>query len=342
MMKALRWYAKRDLRYEDIPEPKPGPGQLKVRVKLAGICGTDMKEFTSGPCMIDPGKVPIVPGHELAGTVAEVGAGVKDFKAGDRVTAVGYWYCGDCYFCNRDMNNLCVNAGFTGLSADGCFAEYVVIPSYAACKLPDSVSDEAGALVEPLAVAVHAVRQGNVRPGDRVGIVGDGTIGLSVLLAARAAGATEIYVVSKIKMRGKTALALGATAIIDADNDPAGQVRERTGGIGVDISFECVGVPETPQVALNLSRNAGTTVIMGVFNKPSTFDFMNVMFGQKHIVGSAIYVHEAATTVALLADKRIVADKLITSVVPLKDAVKGGFEKLATDIEHDIKILLKI
>jgi (R,R)-butanediol dehydrogenase/meso-butanediol dehydrogenase/diacetyl reductase len=341
-MKALRWYGKKDLRYEDVPEPQPGRGHIKIKVKLAGICGTDLKEYSSGPCMIDPSKVPIILGHEFAGVVSELGEGVKNFKVGDRVTALGYWYCGNCYYCNRDMNNLCVNAGFTGLSAEGSLAEYVVLPTYAVFKLPNSVSDEAGALVEPLAVAIHGVRQGKVRPGDRVAIVGDGTIGLCVLLAARAAGAAEVYMVSKTKMRGKVASSLGATAVIDADTDPVKFIKDRTEGLGVDISFECVGVPETPQLAVDLARNAGTTVIMGVFNKPSTFNFMNVMFGQKNIIGSAIYVHEADTTIALLADKRIVCDKLVTSTVPLKDAVKMGFEKLTTDLEHDIKILIKM
>jgi (R,R)-butanediol dehydrogenase/meso-butanediol dehydrogenase/diacetyl reductase len=341
-MKALRWYAKQDLRYEDMPEPVPGPGQVKVKVHLAGICGTDMKEYTSGPCMIDPSKVPIVPGHEFSGKIAGVGEGVTSLKVGDRVTALGYWYCGDCYFCNRDMNNLCINAGFTGLTAEGSLAEYVVLPAYAVFKLPDSVSDEAGALVEPLAVAIHGVRQGNVRPGDRVAIVGDGTIGLCVLLAARAAGASEVYTISKTKNRGKIAQSLGATAVIDANADPLAQIMNRTAGLGVDVSFECVGVPETPQLALDLSRFAGTTVIMGVFNKPSNFDFMKVMFGQKKITGSSIYVHEADTAIALLADKRIIADKLVTSIVPLKDAVKNAFEKLMVDMEHDIKILIKM
>lgn len=341
-MKALRWYAKKDLRYEDVPEPVPGFGQLKVKINLAGICGTDLKEYSSGPCMIDPSKVPIILGHEFAGKIAEIGEGVTDFKVGDRVTGLGYWYCGDCYYCKRSLNNLCSNASFTGLNAEGSLAEYVVLPSYAVFKLPDSISDEVGALVEPLAVAVHAVRQGNVHPGDKVAIVGDGTIGLSTLLAAKAAGATEIYIVSKIKFRGEIAASLGATAVIDTDNDPVKQIMKRTKGLGVDVSFECVGVPETPQLALNLTRKAGTTVIMGVFNKSSTFDFMNVMFEQKNIIGSAIYVNEAPAVIAFLADKRIVADKLITTIVPLKDAAKMGFEKLITDFEHDIKILVKI
>jgi len=342
-MKALRWYAKEDLRYEDVPEPSPGPRQVKVKVNLAGICGSDLKEYADGPGMIDPSKVPIIIGHEFAGRVAELGEGVTNFKVGERVTALGYLCCGECYYCKRGMYNICMTAGFTGLTTDGCMAEYVVVPSYAVYKLPDSVSDELGALVEPLSVSLHAVLRGNVRPGDTVAIVGSGTIGLGVLLNAIAAGATDIYMVDKIKSRGEFALAMGATAFINPDDgDPVKQVTDLTDGLGADISFECVGHPDTPQVAVGLARRGGTTVIVGVFDKPSSFHFMNMMFNQKTIVGSPIYVDEAKTVIALLADKRIDAGKLITNKVPLKDAVEMGFEKLITNKEDNIKILLQV
>jgi len=342
-MKALRWYGRKDLRYEDVPEPSPRRGQVKVEVNLAGICGTDLKEYADGPGMIAVEKVPLTLGHEFAGRVAEVGRGVRNFKVGERVTGVGYWYCGECYYCKRAMYNICLNAGFTGLTVDGCMAEYAVVPSYSVYKLPDSVSDELGALVEPLAVAIHAVRQGNVRPGDTVAIVGSGTIGLCVLLAARAAGAAEVYVVDKIKRRGEIALVMGATAFINPDDGaPVKQVANLTDGLGADISFECVGHPDTPQLALDLARRGGTTVIVGVFDKPSSVDFFSVMFNQKTIVGSPIYVDEAKTAIALLADKRIDPGRLITSKVPLKDAVEMGFEKLIDNKEENIKVLLQI
>jgi (R,R)-butanediol dehydrogenase/meso-butanediol dehydrogenase/diacetyl reductase len=342
-MKALRWYARKDLRYEDIPEPSPGPGQVKVKINLAGICGTDLKEYAAGPCMIAVDKAPLTVGHEFAGRVVEVGEGVTDFKVGERVTGEGYWVCGECYYCKRSMYNLCLNLGFTGLSVDGCMAEYLIAPNYSFYKLPDSVSDEAGTLVEPLAVAIHAVRQGNVRIGDTVGIVGDGTIGLCTLLAAKAAGASEVYVVAKHKGRGEQALAMGATAVINlSDGDPIQLIRNLTGGLGTDISFECVGHPDTPQLALDLARSGGTAVIMGVFDKPSSVDFFSVMFNEKTVVGSPIYIHEARTAIALLADKRIDPSRLITSKVPLKDAVEMGFEKLINNKEDNIKVLLQI
>jgi (R,R)-butanediol dehydrogenase/meso-butanediol dehydrogenase/diacetyl reductase len=342
-MKALRWYAKKDLRYEDVPEPSPGPGQLKVKVSLAGICGTDLKEYADGPNMIDPAKVPIILGHEFVGRITEVGEGVTNFKAGERVAAVGYWYCGECYFCKRGLYNICANGGFVGLTTEGCMAEYVIIPSYAAYQLPDSVSDELGALVEPLAVAFHAVSQGNVSPGDTVAIVGAGTIGLSVLLAAKAAGASEVYLVDKVKRRGELALAMGASAFINPeDEDPVQRVKDLTDGLGANVSFECVGIQVTAQMAQKLARNGSITVIVGAFEAPASMDLFDLMFNQKALVGSSIYVHEAETVIALLASKSIEPDRLITAKVPLKDAVKMGFEKLLTNKEDNIKILLQV
>jgi (R,R)-butanediol dehydrogenase/meso-butanediol dehydrogenase/diacetyl reductase len=340
-MKALRWYGRKDLRYEDVPEPSPGPGQLKAKINLVGICGTDLKEYKDGPCMIAVDKAPLTLGHEFAGAVVEVGEGVTDFKVGERVTGVGNWVCGECFFCKRSMYNICLNLGFAGLTVDGCMAEYFIAPSYSFYKLPGSVSDEAGALVEPLAVAIHAVRQGNVHPGDRVAIVGAGTIGLCTLLAARAAGASEVYVVAKHRAGREAALAMGATAIVESGDEPVKAIANLTDGLGVDVSFECVGRPETPQISVDLARRGGTTVIMGVFDKPSSIYFQSVMFNQKTIVGSPIYVDEAKTAISLMKDKRIDPSRLITSTAFLKDAVEMGFEKLVNNKEGDVKILLR-
>jgi (R,R)-butanediol dehydrogenase / meso-butanediol dehydrogenase / diacetyl reductase len=340
-MKALRWYGRKDLRYEDMPEPFPGPGQVKAKINLAGICGTDLKEYKDGPCMIAVDKAPLTLGHEFAGIVVEVGEGATDFKVGERVTGVGNWVCGECFFCKKSMYNICLNSGFAGITVDGCMAEYFIAPSYSFYKLPDSVSDEVGALVEPLAVAIHAVRQGNVRPGDRVAIVGAGTIGLCTLLAARAAGASEVYVVAKHRAGREMALAMRATAVINPSDEPAKTIANLTDGLGVDVSFECVGRPDTPQMSVDLARRGGTTVIMGVFDKPSLIYFQSVMFNQKTIVGSPIYVDEAKTAIALMTDKRIDPSRLITSTAFLKDAVEMGFEKLINNKEGDVKILLR-
>jgi (R,R)-butanediol dehydrogenase/meso-butanediol dehydrogenase/diacetyl reductase len=342
-MKALRWYARKDLRYVDVPEPSPGSGQLKIKVSLAGICGTDLKEYALGPVMIPKDKVPLTMGHEFVGRVAAVGKGVKGFRVGDRVSGVGYWYCGECYCCKRGRYNICVNQGFTGLLTDGCFTGFFVIPAYACYKLPDSVSDEAGVLVEPLAVGLHAVRQGKVRAGDIVAILGDGAIGLCVLMAAKVAGAGAIYMVAKHKGRGELACRLGATDVIYFDgSDPAKRLREITGGPGADVAFECVGNPETPQLTIDLTRRAGMVVLAGVFDKPGLVDFGSLTFTERTVVGSSIYIDEGRTAVDLLAEKRVDPTPLITSRVPLKDVVKLGFEALLTDKDANIKVLLEV
>ena len=238
-MKALRWYASKDVRYEDAPEPSLCPGMLKIKVTLAGICGTDLKEYTSGPILIPLGKAPLTMGHEFAGTVADVGKGVKGFKVGDRVSGVGYYYCGDCYVCKKGLYNLCVNQGFTGLLTDGCMAEYFLIPDYACYKLPDNVSDEQGSLVEPLAVALHAIGQARVKPGDTVAVLGDGAIGLCSVLAAKVAGASAVYLIAKHKGRGRLAARMGAAAVIyTSEGDPVKQLQAMTDGIGTNASIE--------------------------------------------------------------------------------------------------------
>ncbi len=342
-MKALRFYGTRDLRYEDVPEPSPGPGEIKTKINVAGICGSDLGVYVSGPPSGMPINIPITLGHEFSGTVTAVGEGVTGFRVGDRVTANCYTQCGKCFFCQKGMYNLCLNQGIAGANWDGCMAECMVGPANAFFSLPDSVTEEAGALVEPLAVAIHAVRQGNVRPGDTVTILGDGPIGLNALLAARTAGAAAVYLVSKHKGRGEVARAMGATSVLYlSDGDPVPRILELTGGLGTDVCIECVGHTNTPELAVNLVRKGGTVAIAGLFDKPIPFDFGMLIFGEKTIVGTACYVDEVKTAIALLADGRINPSPMVTSKISLANAVELGFEKLLADKEKSIKILVQI
>ena len=342
-MKALRWYARKDLRYEDIPEPSPAPGQLKIKVTLVGICGTDMTEYANGPVMIPADKVPLTMGHEFVGHVVALGEGVDGFDIGDRVSGVGYWYCGECYCCKQGYYNTCVNQGFTGLLTEGCMAEYFVIPAYACYQLPESVSDEASAMVEPLAVALHAVHQGKIQVGDTVAIVGDGTIGLCAILAARVAGAAAVYLIAKHQGRGELGRKMGATEVIYlSDGDPVEPLIKLTQGMGADVALECVGNPDTPQLAVNLTRRHGTAVIIGVFDKPGLIDFNTLMFTERTMVGNSIYIDEGKTAIELMADGRIDPTPMITATIPLEDAVAEGFEQLLNNKEANIKILLQV
>ncbi|MFC1901895.1 zinc-binding dehydrogenase [Chloroflexota bacterium] len=342
-MKALRWYSRQDLRYEDVPEPSPGPGQVKLKIGYAGICGSDLREYTDGPHLIDPEKAPVIVGHEFAGTVVEVGKGVADLKAGDRVAGRCYWVCGECHFCKIGRYNLCLDKGLVGARVSGCMAEYLVAPRFTFLKLPDSVPNELGVLVEPLSVSMHGVCQGKVGLGDKVAVVGDGTIGLCALLAARAAGAAEVYVVAKHKNRGEMALAMGATAVIDLkEGDPVQKMQKLTGGLGADVSLDCVGNADTPELSVGLIRPGGTAVLIGASDKPIPFQFHSLLMGEKTVVGSSTFINEPAVAIALLADKRIDPSRLVTAQVSLADAIENGFKRLLANKEANLKILIKI
>jgi (R,R)-butanediol dehydrogenase/meso-butanediol dehydrogenase/diacetyl reductase len=342
-MKALRWHGNRDIRFEDVPEPETGAGQVKLKINLAGICGSDLKIYLGGLTTTAVDKAPITLGHEFAGEVVALGKDVCGFSIGDRVTGLGEWHCGHCRYCKKGMYNLCLNGSFTGLTEAGCMAEYMAAPANILYKLPDTVTDEEGALVEPLSVAVHAVRLGKVHIGDRVAVVGDGPIGISTLMAARAAGASEVYLVAKHKKRGDKALSMGATRVIySTHDDPATEIAALTEGLGVDVAIECVGKPETPQLTVSLVRRGGVVVVVGGFGQASMFNFASIVRNEITIVGNALYVDEAIAVLALLADKRFDPRGLITSTVLLKDAVAMGFDRLITSKEDDVKILLQV
>jgi (R,R)-butanediol dehydrogenase/meso-butanediol dehydrogenase/diacetyl reductase len=343
-MKALRFYGRKDIRYEDVAEPSPAPGQVKIKINLAGICGTDLLRYAPGSDEILPNENPVIMGHEFAGKVITLGDGVRNFKVGDRVTGLSYWFCGQCYFCKKGKYNLCLNTAHIGGTVDGCMAEYMVAPTDSLYKLPDSVSDEAGVLVEPLAVAFRAVSQGNLHAGDTVAIIGDGPIGLCSLLAARATGASAVYMIAKHRGRGKLALDMGATVVIyPSDGNPVSSILNLTNDIGVDVSIECVGHGHAPlEWGVNLARKGGAFVLTGLFIEPVSFQFFPLSFYEKTMIGSSCYVNEMKTVIALLADGRIDPCRLITAKVPLNDGIKEGFEKLLTDKEKNIKILLQI
>jgi len=350
-MKALRWYGREDLRYEDVPEPSPGPGQVKLKVQRVGICGSDLHEYRSGPIYtsVEPHPVtsrmaPITLGHEFAGTVVETGGGVSSIKVGDRVTGEGPVPCGKCYYCMRNMPSLCLNVFYIGFHADGAMAEYAVLPESILHKLPDSFSDEIGALVEPLAVGMHGVRRSRLQVGDTVAIVGAGVVGLGALLAARAAGASKIFIVEISKRRGERALAKGASVVFNPKEcNAAEQIRELTEGLGADVSFDCVGLPVSGPLAVQLARAAGTVVIIGMSPGPSPdFNFRNVMLGEKTILGSNSYTRDDfSTVIELITDGRIDPSGLVTAKVALKDAVERGFKEVIDNPEKQLKILLQ-
>src|SRR5437016_14654989 len=261
-MKVLLLSQYKHLEIAELPEPTPGPGEVLVRVAACGICGSDVHGYDGSSGRRIP---PIVMGHEAAGRIAAVGPGVKGFAAGDRVTFDSTIYCGACGPCRRGEVNLCDNRQVLGVSCSdyrraGAFAEYVVVPSRIVYRLPDNLSFAEAAMLEAVAVAVHAVSLVQVSPNSTNLVLGSGIIGLLVVQALRVAGCSRVLVADIDSSRLKLAQDVGATAVLSAEAGLAAQVLQLSGGAGVDVAVEAVGKNEAVSAAIESVRKGGTVV----------------------------------------------------------------------------------
>jgi (R,R)-butanediol dehydrogenase/meso-butanediol dehydrogenase/diacetyl reductase len=272
----------------------------------------------------------------------EVGPEVTNLKVGDRVAPDACQHCGECKYCQMGRYNICEKLAFTGLMTNGAFAEFVNVPAELCYVLPTSISSEAGALIEPLAVGFHAVKQAGDILGDTVVILGGGTIGLSTLQAVKAAGAARAIVIEMSAARKEKAKECGADIILDPkDGDVVAKVKELTDGYGADVVIECIGNKVTGPLAVDLVRKAGTVVMVGIFEEPSAFNFFGVTATEKKIVGSLAYtLSDYKGVAACLADGRMVAEPMITGRISLSDIVEKGFKELVNNKDANIKILV--
>jgi L-iditol 2-dehydrogenase len=268
-MNAARFYEPGMIKLEKMDIPKISADEILVKVKVALTCGTDVKVYKRGHPKIKP---PMTLGHEFAGIVVERGEKVSDeFLIGQRVVAANSAPCNTCFFCRIGKPNLCEHLEETliGFSVEGAYAEYVRVPgrivSQNTFKLPEDISFEEAALLEPLACAVYGSDAANINLGDTVAIIGSGPIGLMHLQLARLKGASKIIVIDLQKERLKVASHMGADETVNAENadEQIGQVKELTRGLGADVVIEAVGVPQTWESAIKMTRKAGTTLFFG-------------------------------------------------------------------------------
>ncbi|MGF1646042.1 MAG: 2,3-butanediol dehydrogenase [Kineosporiaceae bacterium] len=350
-MKAAVFHGAGDIRVEDLPEPRVRPGTVKIDVAWCGICGTDLHEYQAGPVFIptQPHPVtgeaaPVVMGHELAGTVVEVAADVAGVAVGERVAVEPVLSCGRCPSCRRGLPNLCRDIGFHGLSGGGGgLAERTVVPAAAVHVLPPVLTDEQGALVEPMAVGFHAVGVAGLRPGDTALVLGAGPIGLVTALAARAAGARRVVVSEVSPIRRELAGRLGADAVLDPRRtDVVTGVRQLTDDAGADVSLDCAGTAETWDTALAATRATGTVVSVAVWEKPIETDLNRLVLTEQRVTGSVCYAgDDFPTTIALMADGRLPTEHLVTRRIALDDVVAEGFEELLAHRDRQVKILVR-
>ncbi|MFF3924147.1 2,3-butanediol dehydrogenase [Paenibacillus lactis] len=335
-MKAAKIYGAKDIRVEETPVPSLVAGHVLVKVDYAGICGSDMHEYMAGTFPI---RTQPVLGHEFSGTVVEIGEGVTEVQPGDKVAVEPLIACGHCANCRRGMANLCTNSSGYGYSLSGGFAEYAVVREENAFKLPEGMDVKLGALVEPTAVAVHAVRQSTLRLGDTAAIFGAGPIGLLLLQAVKAAGASEIIVVEVSDERREKALELGATHVIHpVETDAVQRIKELTDG-GVDVAFDAAGVQATFLSGVSAVRKGGEFKVVSLWEQPVTFSPNSFVKTEARITGSYAYVNLFPEVIRLLARGIIDGNKVITSLIPLDSIVEQGFETLASD-RKQCKILV--
>lgn len=345
-MKAAVIYGAKDVRVENISEPVVTPGHVKVKVEWAGICGSDLHAYHHGvglptePHPVSGRKVPLTFGHEFAGVVVEIGESVTQVAVGDRVAVEPLIYPEDDYYVKQGKYNLANQFGFLGLQADGGFAEYAIANAKMVHKLPDHVSLEEGALVEPTAVALHAIKLSDLKAGQSVIVYGAGPIGLLTIIAAKAAGAAEIIAVDISKERLEKALEVGASTVINSlEEDVAAKVHTLCDQ-GVDIAYEAAGVEATFNSALSVLKKGGQLMIIALFSKPITFNANLVVVRELKVSASLAYRHIHPEVISMIATGRLDVKKVITKKISLDDIVKDGLELLMED-KSQAKILVR-
>jgi L-iditol 2-dehydrogenase len=341
-MKALTLTAYRQFDFGDVPEPEAGPEDLIIAVKACGICGSDVHGMDGSTGRRIP---PVIMGHEAAGIVRQAGLEAGNWKPGDRVTFDSTLYCGKCAFCQSGAVNLCENRRVLGVSCgeyrqNGAFAEYVRVPGRAVFSIPDSVAFEEAVFVEPTSVALHGVRRAQAGPGDTALVIGAGIIGLLTIQALKAAGCATVFATDVNLQRLRLAETLGADRTFPAgDAAVRDAILTATGGAGVDVSIECVGLAPTVDLAISAVRKGGRVGLVGNFAPRCDFPLQTVVTRELSLFGCCASAGEYPQALQEIAAGRIKVAPLTSAVAPLSEGA-SWFERLHGAKEDLIKVIL--
>jgi L-iditol 2-dehydrogenase len=342
-MKALLLSEYRKLAVVDMPAPDIGDGDVLVRVRACGICGSDIHGYDGSTGRRVP---PLVMGHEAAGVVERAGRLVQGFAPGDRVAFDSTVSCGACGFCRRGQINLCDNRTVLGVSTGeyrrhGAFAEYVAVPARILYKLPDSLPFERAALLEAVSVAVHAVGRHAPQPGETVAVIGSGMIGVLMLQVLKSRGAGAIVAVDVDPRKLTLALRMGATHTVNPqETDAPAAIRALSGGQGADVSFEVVGNSEALENAVRSVRKAGAVVLVGNVSPRVDLPLQEVVSRELSVLGSCASSGEIPECIDLLARGVVDVDPIISLKAPLEDA-PALFERLYNGDATLMKVIIQ-
>jgi 2-desacetyl-2-hydroxyethyl bacteriochlorophyllide A dehydrogenase len=334
-MKAAIWYGGKDIRIEEVPLPIIKDDEVLVKVKAVSICGSDLHAYLG----VSKRRVPpLVMGHEFSGEITKVGKKVKNLSEGERVVVEPIVFCGTCQLCRQGRNNICQNLQLVGLHVSGAFSEYVSVPAKKCYTLPTTVSFEEASLVEPLAVAVHAVNLASLEKNDAIAIIGSGAIGLMTLQVAKESGVRKTYGLDTLEYRLAVARKLGATTTINVTKEEPVQKILAEGG--VDAVFEAVGHQQTVQQGLAMVKKGGTVVIIGMLEAMMQLPMLDITVKEIELHGSYGYTSkDFQQALDLITKRKVNVIPLITHLLPLEN-IQHGFEILSLGAENVIKVVL--
>ncbi len=338
-MKAALLTAPYQIGLQEVEKPRLGSYDVLIKVQCVGVCGSDLHTYRGTHPFRKP---PVILGHEMAGEVVEVAEDVNLFKKGDRVSVEPQTYCHHCPSCYKGNYNLCSNKRILGTTPwPGAFAEYVVIPEDKVYLLPDGLSFEEGAMVEPLAVGIRAAQMAQPRIGDTVIIMGSGTIGLATLAALKEAGVTRTIATDVEDFNLAKAKELGAWTAVNVGRESlAEKVKEWTRGEGVDAAVIAVGVPSLIDESLGLVRKQGRVVLVALFDDKATIDTFKIVSSEAEVVGSWVYTgREFQAAIDLMSQGRIETNSFITHRWPI-ERVGEALDLVDKRTEDLIKIVL--
>ena len=321
----------------------PGPGQVLIKIRAVGICGSDMHWYLEGGIGATSAAYPQILGHEPAGEVVATGAGVEEFHPGQKVLIEPAVLCGHCEFCYSSRKNCCVTSEFMGgPTLYGLFREYATVPAANVVAIPEDMSFVRGTVVEPLAVILHVVELTPVRLGDTVAIMGAGPIGLLTAAVARVSGASRIFVADKVPHRLELARKMGADFAVDSRSESIVEcVRDHTRGRGVDVVFDCAAKPDTMSDSVSVARIAGQFVQIGIpSDRLIPFDFLAAMGKELNIQIIKRSNHNAHEAIELLQSGRV-SDCLVTHQFPL-ERTPDAFEGYSSYADGMGKVIIEI
>ncbi len=338
-MNALVWTGVNRLEFKrDVDRPSLGDDEVLLRVSHAGICGSDLHIWHGEHPRARP---PLIMGHEFSARVEEVGRATHDFSEGDAVVVYPVVGCGQCHLCSTGREHICGGLGLVGIDRDGGMAELVAIPARKVHRLPAGMDMARAALVEPLAVGIHALGRCEFSAGSVVAIVGAGPIGVSIGLAAKAGGARQVLICDVSELRLETARKTGFRAVHAERESLLEQVLDATEGEGAQFVFEATGVPGAVRGLQRLARIGGTVVIVGILPEPIPVDLRDVSFRELTLIGVRHYTpEEFQQAVQSVASGKVDVGPLISEVYPLRRAVEA-FERAGagTDV---MKVLIQV